>query len=144
MIFVANLVVARLDAGALPRLFAALLATLAIAYAVPAHALLGVPTVAQWLIGAGLVALPVFFAALIFGLLFRDHADPTRALGVNLMGAIIGGLLEYAAMAIGIKALYLIAAVAYLATLLAVLRLREMGAARVPVEGGVRAAVIEA
>ncbi|HWZ57382.1 MAG TPA: hypothetical protein VNW46_00295 [Gemmatimonadaceae bacterium] len=128
VIGIANVVVPRLDVTALPRLFAALMATLAVAYAVPAHALLGVSTVTQWLIGAGLVALPIFFAALIFALLLRDHADPARGLGVNLMGAIIGGLLEYTAMAIGIKALYLVAAVAYLATLLAVLRLREASA----------------
>jgi hypothetical protein len=128
MIGIANMVVARLDARALPRLFGALMATLAIAYLVPTDVLLAVPAAAQWLVGAGLVALPIFFAALIFGLLIRDHADPTRALGVNLLGAIVGGLLEYAAMAIGIKALYLVAAVAYLATYLAVRRLSEASA----------------
>jgi hypothetical protein len=62
------------------------------------------------------------FAALIFALLFRDHPFPTRGLGINLMGAIVGGLFEYSAMALGIKALYLIAAITYLGTLLAVLR----------------------
>jgi Spermine/spermidine synthase domain len=130
VIGVANMLVARLDARVLPRLFGALIAALAIAYAVPADALLGLTTVGQWVIGAGLVALPIFFAALIFGLLFRDHANPARGLGVNLLGAIVGGLLEYAAMAVGVKTLYLIAAVAYLGTLLAVLRLRDVAGAR--------------
>jgi hypothetical protein len=142
VIGIANQLVARLTERALPRLFGALLAALAITYAVPAHALLGVPPVAQWLLGAGLVALPIFFAALIFGTLFRDHADPTRALGVNLMGAILGGVLEYAAMAIGIRALNLVAAVAYLVTLLAVLRLLEArAAARARVDGVIEAAL---
>jgi hypothetical protein len=122
VIGVANLLVARLDERAFPRLFAGLLATLAVAYVVPVHALLGLATATQWIIGAALVALPIFFAALIFGLLIRHHPEPTRGLGVNLMGAIVGGILEYAAMAIGIKALYLIAGAVYLATLVAVVR----------------------
>jgi len=128
VIAVANAVVARLGERTLPRLVAALLASLAIAYAVPADTLLGMPSVWQWVIGAAFVAAPVLFAALIFGILLRGHADSTRALGMNLMGAIVGGLLEYSAMVFGIKALYLLAAVAYLATFLAVLRLRARDA----------------
>jgi hypothetical protein len=120
VIGIANFLVGRLTRAAFPNLFAALLATLAVAYAVPAHALLGFALAAQWAIGATLVALPIFFAALIFGILIRDHPEPTRGLAINLMGAILGGVLEYAAMAIGIKALYLIAAAAYVATLVAV------------------------
>ena len=121
-ITIANLLVSRLDRSALPTIFLALLVALLIAYLVPARALLPFPVAVQWTLGAALVAVPIFFAALIFALLFRDHPDPTRGLGVNLMGAIIGGLLEYSAMALGIKALYLVAAVTYLGTLLAVLR----------------------
>jgi hypothetical protein len=143
VIGVANALVMRLDASALPRIFGALLATLAVAYAVPVQALLGLPTLTQWLIGAGLVALPIFFAALIFGLLLREHADPTRGLGINLAGAIVGGVLEYAAMAVGIKALYLIAGVAYLATLLAVLRLRAASSVPIDVASATRTSASE-
>jgi len=129
VIAVANVLVPRLGERTLPRLVGALLASLAIAYAVPADLLLGLPSVWQWVIGAAFVGLPVLFAALIFGILLRGHGDSTRALGMNLIGAIIGGLLEYSAMVFGIKALYLLAAVAYLATLVAVLRLRARAAA---------------
>jgi hypothetical protein len=124
-ITIANVLVSRLTPAALPAIFLALLAALAIDYVIPARSLLGLSPMLQVLVGAVMVALPIFFAALIFALLFRDHPEPSRALGVNLMGAIVGGLLEYSAMALGIKALYLIAAVAYLVTLLAVLRWRE-------------------
>ena len=71
----------------------------------------------QWVIGGLLVALPIFFAALIFATLFRDRANPTRALAYNLVGAIVGGVLEYSSMAIGVKGLYLVAAAAYLGAL---------------------------
>ena len=71
----------------------------------------------QWLVGGLLVALPILFAATIFAMLFRTRVNPTRALAYNLVGAIIGGLLEYSSMAIGVKALYLVAAGAYLGAL---------------------------
>ena len=95
-------------------LFGALLATLAVAYAVPASSLLWLGTAGQWLLGGLMVALPILFAALIFSTLFRESADPPRALAYNLLGAIVGGVLEYSSMAFGIKALYLIGALIYL------------------------------
>jgi hypothetical protein len=61
-----------------------------------------------------MVALPVFFAALIFSTLLSRRADGTRALAYNLLGAIVGGVLEYSSMVIGIKGLYVVAAVLYL------------------------------
>ncbi len=44
------------------------------------------------------------------------------------MGAVIGGLLEYSSMAVGIKALYLIAMLAYLGAWIGLAR--EKGARR--------------
>jgi hypothetical protein len=61
-----------------------------------------------------MVALPVLFASLIFSTLLRRRADASGALAYNLLGAVVGGLLEYSSMAVGIKALYLVAAAAYL------------------------------
>ena len=61
-----------------------------------------------------MVALPVFFAAMIFAAMFRLGTDPTRVLAFNVMGAVVGGLAEYSSMVVGIKALYLVAALAYL------------------------------
>jgi SAM-dependent methyltransferase len=137
VIGIANGVAGRLSPGALPALFLGLFAGLGIAYAVPIHALLGLSSAAQWLAGGLLVGVPVFFAALVFAILFRDHANPTRGLGYNLMGAIVGGVLEYAAMITGVKTLYLIAGAAYVVTLLAVRRM-QVGAARVPLDASIR------
>jgi hypothetical protein len=123
VIGIANVLAGRLSIRALPALFVGLFAGLGIAFAVPVHALLGFPNIGQWVAGGLLVAVPVFFAALVFALLFRDHSNPTRGLGYNLMGAIGGGVLEYAAMVTGVKTLYLIAAAAYLLTLAAVQRM---------------------
>lgn len=113
MVLLANLLVLWRRPLSLPSLFAGLLASLALAYLVPASRLLGLGVAGQWLLGGLMVALPIFFAALIFSSLFRASADAPRALAHNLLGAIVGGVLEYSAMAVGIKALYLIAAGIY-------------------------------
>jgi len=61
-----------------------------------------------------LVALPIFFASLIFATLFKQTKDVGIALGSNLLGAVIGGFLEYTSMIWGLKALYVVALCCYL------------------------------
>jgi hypothetical protein len=113
VILLANAFTLRGRVWPVSRLFAALFAALAVAVAVPASALLSLGIQAQWLLGGVLVASPILLAALIFAALLRRSSDPARALAYNVMGAIAGGVLEYSSMALGIKALYLLAAVAY-------------------------------
>lgn len=114
MVLLANLRVLRHPPTRLGPLFAGLFVALALAYLVPAGRLLWLGAVGQWLVGGLMVALPILFAALIFSTLFQSSAEPSRALAWNLLGAIVGGLLEYSAMAVGIKGLYLLAAGIYL------------------------------
>lgn len=77
-----------------------------------------------------MVALPVLFASLIFSTLLRRSADPAKALAYNLLGAVVGGVLEYGSMAVGIKALYVIAAALYVAVAAMLITRRS---ARLPV-----------
>ncbi|MCZ6602719.1 MAG: hypothetical protein O6952_06920, partial [Planctomycetota bacterium] len=63
------------------------------------------------------VPLPIFFAGLIFSTTFRTSPGPSASLGANLIGATVGGFLEYGGMAIGHQALGLFVMVAYLASL---------------------------
>ncbi|HXT18710.1 MAG TPA: hypothetical protein VN706_24005 [Gemmatimonadaceae bacterium] len=113
MVLIANLVVQRRGFASTKPMFAGLFATLAIAYAVPASALLPLGAAAEWIAGGFMVALPIFFAALIFSTLLSRRSDASRALAYNLLGAILGGVLEYSAMALGIKAMYIVAALLY-------------------------------
>jgi SAM-dependent methyltransferase len=122
-VLVANLVVLRSRSVSTRWLFGGLLASLAGAYAVPASRLLWFGPAGQWVLGSLLVALPVLFASLIFSTLLRRRVDATRALAYNLLGAVVGGLLEYSSMAGGIKLLYVVAAAAYVGA--AVFALRE-------------------
>ena len=59
------------------------------------------------------MSVPVFFAGLIFSLLFKRTADARAALGSNLMGAIAGGVSESLSFVIGINALGAVALLFY-------------------------------
>ncbi len=50
-----------------------------------------------------LAFLPIFVANLVFANRFRDTDDSTAAFGANLLGAMVGGLLEYTSLVIGYR-----------------------------------------
>jgi len=56
-----------------------------------------------------LMGSPVFFAAFIFAHSFKQSATPDLAFASNLLGAVMGGLAEYAALIIGFRHLLLVA-----------------------------------
>jgi spermidine synthase len=58
-------------------------------------------------------AIPIFFAGLLFASEFRLAKSPAAALGANILGAVVGGLLENLSLIIGLKALLLVAALLY-------------------------------
>lgn len=61
---------------------------------------------------------PVFFAGLIFIRSFATCADKSRALGSNLIGALVGGLLESLSFVTGIRALVILVGLFYLIAIL--------------------------
>lgn len=67
---------------------------------------------------------PVFFAGLIFIRSFVACADKSQALGSNLIGALVGGLLESISFVTGIRALIILVGIFYLLAL----RLRPLAA----------------
>jgi len=74
---------------------------------------------ARFVLAALLTFSPIFFANLIFSVALRDARRAELLFGWNLVGATLGGLLEYTSMAIGYNALALIVAACYLAVVLA-------------------------
>ena len=65
-------------------------------------------------VAAGIiVGLPVFFSGLIFSSSFRAVASPAQGLGVNLLGAVVGGTLENAVMIGGTLSLGVLAILLY-------------------------------
>ncbi|MBK8857181.1 MAG: class I SAM-dependent methyltransferase [Opitutaceae bacterium] len=71
------------------------------------------------LIGGLLTGLPIGIAGVIVPMLLKREPDPAAALGANLLGAVLGGCLEYFSMLGGLRATALLALVLYLLAYLA-------------------------
>jgi SAM-dependent methyltransferase len=114
LILMANLAVIRFPA--IPRLwaFAALFALIAANMLVPTDAFLDGGAVWRYVVPCALALGPMFFAGIVFALLFRETAAPDHAMGSNIAGAVIGGLAEAFSMVTGFRYLLLIAMGFYL------------------------------
>jgi SAM-dependent methyltransferase len=116
-------------------LYAALLAALTLAWVVPGDLLLGLAPAPRFLAGVTIAFLPIFIANLLFAVRFKGVGSSTTAFGANLLGAMVGGALEYLALILGFNALLVIVALCYS---LAFLTGRKHLMPRVPVGAGVR------
>ncbi|WP_271217213.1 spermidine synthase [Streptosporangium carneum] len=98
----------------LPVMYGVLLGGLALAWLVPASWLLGLPPAPRALVAVTVAFLPIFAANVVFARRFADSADGTTAFGANLLGAMVGGCLEYLALVVGYQALLVVAGALYL------------------------------
>jgi len=95
-------------------LFVCLGLSLLVSFAFPYSRLLSLPN--GWAITAGAAVLtwPILFAGMIFSTYLRGASVPSRALGSNVFGAVMGGLAEYFSMLLGNRAMTLVALGLYL------------------------------
>ena len=114
LIFIANLFILRKGPFDKTRIFFILFISIIISYAIPTQSLLVLPLAGQWILGALVTAVPLFFSRMLFSQILATRQEPITSLGYNLMGAICRGLLEYSSMALGTKNLYLLALVLYI------------------------------
>ena len=97
-----------------PHLFyVGLFVSLALAFLVPPESLLFEPAWLRYALAAGLAFAPVFFANLVFSFSFRDTRTADMAFASNLLGAMVGGALEYLALITGYQLLLLVVAALY-------------------------------
>jgi hypothetical protein len=80
----------------------------------PLSLLDALPSGAKVLAAGTLVGFPVFFTGLIFSQSFKTVTDPPQALGVNLFGAVFGGVLENSVMIGGMPIVGVLAILIYL------------------------------
>ncbi|MFB9888690.1 spermine/spermidine synthase domain-containing protein [Planobispora takensis] len=104
----------RFRTPSLPVMYGVLLAGLVLAWLVPTSWLLGLPVPLRALVAVVVAFLPIFAANVVFAKRFADSADGTTAFGANLLGAMVGGCLEYLALLVGYQALLVIAGLLYL------------------------------
>jgi hypothetical protein len=122
MVLLANAVASRLREYRRGLWYALLLASLVALWALPLQPLFELSLAARIALAGPAVAVPVFFAGVIFSSELRLRADAAAALGCNLCGAVVGGLLENLTMVAGLKAVVLLALAIYLASMQSALR----------------------
>jgi hypothetical protein len=138
LVLAANASAARLRAaGALPLAFLLLMVSCLAPLVHPLAKLLGVESVAlRFVLAALLTFSPIFFANLVFSLTFRDQPLAEHLFGWNLLGATLGGLVEYTSMLLGYNALAVVVALCYALVFLLIRTARRLdGASPQPASG---------
>jgi SAM-dependent methyltransferase len=125
MVLIANLICARWKIARTWPLVAGIFVALAVQWAVPLSVLTHLGGVARYLAAGALVFSPVLLANLLYSRTFRDAGDVDRAYAWNLLGAMGGGLLEYATLWTGYRALLVAVALFYALAIAGILRARK-------------------
>jgi len=105
----------RFRTPALPALYLGIAAALLLAYVVPNASLLALPVLPRLVAAVSLAFAPIFLANLAFAKRFAGTDDAPSAFGINILGAMVGGCVEYLALIVGFRNLLIVAGLLYLA-----------------------------
>ena len=98
----------------LPVVFGGIAASLAVCYFVEPDWLLTLPFIPRLIVAILLAFVPIYLANVAFSKRFGASDDSRSAFGLNLLGAMLGGCLEYLALLTGYRNLLLVVAGLYL------------------------------
>jgi hypothetical protein len=113
MILVANWWTLKFQPKRLWPYYAGLLVTLILNTIVPLDFFLGMNRSLQVIGSCLLVIAPILFAGIIFAASFKRTTHPDRSFGMNIAGAMVGGLAEYSSMLLGFQYVVLVAILFY-------------------------------
>lgn len=114
LVVIANLVFERWPSYSMAIPYAGIILSAMLAYFIPLHTLLFESVSLRITVATLLLCMPILFAGLVFVRSFADMRFSGEALGWNLFGAVLGGMLETASQATGIRALILMTVGLYL------------------------------
>jgi hypothetical protein len=134
LVVIANLIFERWPSYSLAIPYAGIILSAMLAYFVPLQTLLFESVGLRITVATLLLCMPILFAGMVFVRSFADMRFSGEALGWNLFGAVLGGMLETLSQATGIRALILITVGLYLGSWIA---RNKAGAART-VDTGIR------
>ena len=118
MILVANLIVATIPKFPVALAYLGLVASCALLYYLDLSAFIYLPFGRRAVVVGALTALPILFSGIVFIRSFAESPIKNQALGANLIGSLIGGLLQSVTFVTGIKTLLLVVIGLYLASAL--------------------------
>jgi spermidine synthase len=109
MAYLANIFAARLTRQVLAFAFPGLFAILLTGYVVAVHGSISASDLPEKILLVAILVGPLFFSGIVFSTLLKGTENISAAMAYNLMGAMLGGALEYNSMRFGFSFLYLIA-----------------------------------
>jgi hypothetical protein len=125
-ILLANFVVSAFPKIPTRYAYVGLFGTLLLGYLIPTNSLFYESLVVRGAVATALYCSPVFFAGLVFISSFREVGFRAEAFGSNLLGALVGGLLESLSFIVGIKFLVIIAGLLYFLSMMKMGRARKI------------------
>jgi len=114
LILLANWFVSAIPIKNLKVIYFLLFISLLVIYLVPLSAYNAFAYWQKSILASIVLNLPIFFAGIIFATSFKSTPHKNLAFGSNLIGAVIGGLLEYLSFLFGIRMLVLVTMALYL------------------------------
>jgi spermidine synthase len=118
MALIANAIVIRAKWVTVNHAYGALIAALLVMYFFDLHMMTQWALPAKLLGGALVLGTPFLCSGIVFARAFKNTTQPNVALGINVLGAIVGGLLEYSSVVVGSNNLVLLAIALYVAAFL--------------------------
>jgi|RhiMetdeSRZDD1v2_1073273.scaffolds.fasta_scaffold19060_3 hypothetical protein len=119
MILLANFFVLTVRPCRRDWVYAFLALSLVFSYFLKPDALAGLSFYSKSAIGGVIAGFPIFFAGILFASAFRKVSNSSDAFGANLLGALVGGILENLCMIYGVAFLNLLALSIYLLSICA-------------------------
>jgi uncharacterized membrane protein len=113
MALIANILVQKYKAIDQKYGYAGLMTCLVLMYFVPLGSLTHQPDVVRYAVASLIIGLPFLCSGFVFSRAFSLTKEPNRALGINILGALLGGCLEYGSTVTGVNALVLVAIALY-------------------------------
>jgi spermidine synthase len=118
MILLANLIAAKFPNIPLSPVYVGLIGSCLALYFIDLAVFAPLPYGQKAAIVGSLTALPVLFSGIVFIRSFAQASERDKALGANMVGSLVGGVLQSVTFITGIKALLLIVAMLYLAAMM--------------------------
>ncbi len=118
--------------------YGGIVASILLAYTVPLERFFFASIWLKALTATAVMCQPVLFAGMVFIRSFAREGFRSEALGSNLLGALVGGLLESLSMWTGIRSLLIVAASLYAASWVALAAQEPLGAQDVGLPPGIR------
>jgi hypothetical protein len=112
---VSNWIVQRFAVPSLNAIMLFLTATTLLNFAIDMHFYLNLPDPYRTILAAFQVYCPMLASSLVFGRLFQRSRQVSYDFGMNILGAMLGGMLEYTSMIFGVRMVYLLSLAIFLA-----------------------------